>query len=50
MKTKKITKKQAMLIISKGADVSNFGDPIKWQRNERNDCDHKCKPFDKKTV
>jgi hypothetical protein len=32
---KKLTKKEALRILKRGADVSKFGDPVKWQRNER---------------
>jgi hypothetical protein len=33
--TEKMSKEDAKKIIDKGADVSNFGDPSKWQKNVR---------------
>ncbi len=30
---------KAKYAINKGADVSNFGDPVEWQRQEREDRD-----------
>lgn len=30
-----MNKKVAMDIINKGSDVSNFGNPVEWQKNER---------------
>ncbi|MDD2412541.1 MAG: DEAD/DEAH box helicase family protein [Bacteroidales bacterium] len=34
---KKISKEEAIQLIKKGADVSNFGDPVEWQKKDRTD-------------
>ncbi len=32
-----LSKEDAKRILKKGADVSNFGDPIEWQKKDRTD-------------
>ena len=32
---KKLSKEEAIQLIKKGADVSNFGDPVEWQKKDR---------------
>jgi type III restriction enzyme len=32
---KKLSKAEAIQLIKKGADVSNFGDPVEWQKKDR---------------
>lgn len=32
---KKLSKEEAIQLIKKGADVSNFGDPLEWQKKDR---------------
>ncbi len=33
----KINKKEINLYLNKGSDISNFGNPSRWQRNVRKD-------------
>lgn len=32
---KKLSKEEAIQLVKKGADVSNFGDPVEWQKKDR---------------
>jgi type III restriction enzyme len=32
---KKLSKEEAIQLLKKGADVSNFGDPVEWQKKDR---------------
>jgi len=32
---KKLSKEESLKLLKRGADVSNFGNPIEWQKKER---------------